>query len=101
MAISPERRATLEARLTVLDGLLLRLEGDLKRIPKMLVFLLLAVPMGIFVSWVAVVFTVFTVLTLVGTSIYVTWGHQNEYRVERDLIRRELANAAREARDAT
>lgn len=101
MAISPERRATLEARLTVLDGLLLRLEGDLKRIPKMLAFLLLAVPMGIFVSWVAVVFTVFTVLTLVGTSIYVTWGHQNEYRVERDLIRRELANAAREARDAT
>ena len=101
MAITPERRATLEARLTVLDGLLLRLEDDLKRIPKMLAFLLLAVPMGIFVSWVAVVFTVFTVLTLVGTSIYVTWGHQNEYRVERDLIRRELANAAREARDAT
>lgn len=101
MAMTPERRATLEARLTNLDALLLGLEQDLRRIPKMLALLALAIPMGIFVSWVAVVFTVFSVLCLVGVSIYVTWGHQNEYRVERDLIRRELAIDAREARGAT
>mgnify|MGYP003380579521 CR=1 FL=1 len=50
-------------------------------------------------SWVAVVFVVFSVLMLVGVSIYVTWGHQNEYRAERDLIRRELADGDR-PRDA-
>lgn len=100
MAISPERRATLEDRLKWLDAALLGLERDLKRIPKLLVFIVLAVPAGIFWTWVAVVFVAFSVLTLVGTSIYVTWGHQNEYRAERDLIRRELAIDARAQREA-
>lgn len=96
MAITPERRATLEARLEWLDAALARLDDDLRRIPKMLVLLVLAIPAGVWVSWVAFVFVVFSVLTLVGTSIYVTWGHQNEYRAERDLIRREFAIDARE-----
>ncbi len=81
------------------DGLLAGLDLDLQRIPRMLALLVLAVPAGIFVSWVAVVFVVFSVLMLVSVSIYVTWGHQNEYRAERDLIRRELVDGDR-PRDA-
>lgn len=99
MSLTDARRATLQARLKTLDGLLGGLDLDLKRIPKMLALLVLAVPAGIFVNWVAVVFVVFSVLMLVSVSIYVTWGHQNEYRAERDLIRRELADGDR-ARDA-
>ncbi|MEZ4390473.1 MAG: hypothetical protein R3A48_05205 [Polyangiales bacterium] len=91
MSLSDNRRETLEARLTTLEGLLKGLERDLTRIPWLLALLVLAVPVGIIWHWVAVVFLVFSVLTLVGTSIYVTWGHQNEYRTERDLIRRELS----------
>jgi hypothetical protein len=94
MSLTPARRALLEARVKTLDGLLLGLERDLSRIPWLLVLLVLAVPVGIIWSWVAVVFVAFSVLTLVGTSIYVTWGHQNEYRAERDLIRRELAETS-------
>jgi hypothetical protein len=100
MAVSTERRETLEARLRTLDGLLAGLSRDLQRIPKMLALLVLAVPAGIFMSWVAAVFVAFTVITLVSTSIYVTWGHQNEYRAERDLIRRELAGAGPSQREA-
>lgn len=99
MSEAPSRRETLEARVDALDGLLRGLDRDLTRIPWLLALLVLAIPAGIGWGWVAVVFVVFSVLTLVGTSIYVTWGHQNEYRAERDLIRRELAAAAR-ARDA-
>lgn len=90
MSLSPSRRETLEARIKTLDGLLDGLQRDLTRIPWLLGLLVLAVPAGIFWSWVAFVFVVFSVLTLVGTSVYVTWGHQNEYRAERDLIRREI-----------
>ncbi len=99
MSLTDTRRETLQARLKTLDGLLAGLDLDLKRIPKMLALLVLAVPAGIFASWVAVVFVVFSVLMLVSVSIYVTWGHQNEYRAERDLIRRELADGDR-PRDA-
>ncbi|MFO0625436.1 MAG: hypothetical protein U0325_07425 [Polyangiales bacterium] len=99
MSLTEPRRATLEARLKTLDGLLDGLQRDLSRIPKMLALMVLAVPAGIYASWVAVVFVVFSVLMLVSVSIYVTWGHQNEYRAERDLIRRELADGDR-ARDA-
>lgn len=99
MSLTDARRETLQARLKTLDGLLAALDLDLKRIPKMLALLVLAVPAGIFASWVAVVFVVFSVLMLVSVSIYVTWGHQNEYRAERDLIRRELADGDR-PRDA-
>lgn len=99
MSLTDARRATLDARLKTLDGLLTGLQQDLTRIPQMLALLVLAVPAGIFVSWVAVVFVVFSVLMLVSVSIYVTWGHQNEYRAERDLIRRELADGDR-PRDA-
>ena len=95
MALTPARRETLEARIKTLDGLLEGLQRDLSRIPRLLVLLVLAVPAGIVWSWVAVVFVVFSVLTLVGTSIYVTWGHQNEYRAERDLIRREVSEGDR------
>lgn len=98
MAMPPERRASLEARLVALDAQLRGLDSDLKRIPRMLALLALAIPAGIWVSWVAVVFTVFSVISLVCVSIYVTWGHQNEYRAERDLIRRELAIEDRAAR---
>lgn len=99
MALTDARRETLQARLKTLDGLLAGLDLDLKRIPKMLALLVLAAPAGILSSWVAVVFVVFSVLMLVSVSIYVTWGHQNEYRAERDLIRRELADGER-PRDA-
>lgn len=99
MSLPDARRDTLQARLKTLDALLAGLDVDLKRIPKMLALLVLAVPAGIFASWVAVVFVVFSVLMLVSVSIYVTWGHQNEYRAERDLIRRELADGDR-PRDA-
>jgi hypothetical protein len=99
MSLTDARRETLQARLKTLDGLLAGLSQDLQRIPKMLALLVLAVPAGIFVSWVAVVFVVFSVLMLVSVSIYVTWGHQNEYRAERDLIRREIADGDR-PRDA-
>lgn len=95
MSLSDARRETLETRLKTLDGLLKGLERDLTRIPWLLALLVLAIPAGIIWSWVAVVFLVFSVLTLVGTSIYVTWGHQNEYRTERDLIRRELNEGSR------
>lgn len=95
MALTPARRETLEARIKTLDGLLEGLQRDLARIPWLLVLLVLAIPAGIVWSWVAVVFVVFSVLTLVGTSIYVTWGHQNEYRAERDLIRREVSEGDR------
>jgi hypothetical protein len=74
MSLTDARRATLDARLKTLDGLLAGLQQDLTRIPQMLALLVLAVPAGIFVSWVAVVFVVFSVLMLVGVSIYVTWG---------------------------
>lgn len=99
MTAPTNRRETLESRLTTLDALLRGLERDLVRIPWLLSLLVLAIPAGVVWSWVAVVFIVFSVLTLVGTSIYVTWGHQNEYRTERDLIRRELSEGAR-SRDA-
>ena len=99
MSLPDARRETLLARLKTLDALLAGLDLDLKRIPKMLALLVLAVPAGILASWVAVVFVVFSVLMLVSVSIYVTWGHQNEYRAERDLIRRELADGDR-PRDA-
>ena len=93
------RREVLEARVKTLDGLLVGLQRDLSRIPWLLSLLVLAAPAGLVWSWVAAVFVAFLVLTIVGTSVYVTWGHQNEYRAERDLIRRELTAGDR-PRDA-
>lgn len=92
--LTPERAEKLETRLGWLDDALARLRRDFDRAPRIGWLALLAVPAALIWTWLAAVIVVFTVVMLVGVTLYVAWIHINEYETERGYVLEQLGRRA-------
>ncbi|MFW5925274.1 MAG: hypothetical protein ACOCV4_03855 [Myxococcota bacterium] len=85
-----ERKRRLEAEVERLQGELESLERDWKRLPYYAVLLVLAIPAGILWGGLAVALVIGGTATLIGTAAYLISVRKNEYRSDKDSVKRDI-----------
>lgn len=93
MELSDTRRTTLEDRERWLVTALARLRRDIGRTPWLAFALLLMAPAWWLWGPLAAGLVAFTVVMVVGSTIYVAWSHVHECEEELIAVRRELRPA--------